>query len=292
MADLTTPRRVPLDYLTLGFGIAFAVLVGAACGRAVTGLQLGVLNLGVGAAALLILPQLRRAGGVSRLFGVTLPLLVFYLFYMETDLALTGPVVPWRDAIVARAELPWWREMTATEGPAALRETLAFAYMAYVPMLVAVVVALLAVPNEGASAPAETFVRRVCLAWAVCFVVFVLVPVLGPRFVFPDLQAARLGSGPFSALARVNQSRGMLHGGSFPTAHVAATTVALWSVWRSRSALRWAVAPLAAALAVACVYLTYHYVVDVLTGVVVGACTVGADGLLASRRRSEVGTAA
>ncbi len=79
----------------------------------------------------------------------------------------------------------------------------------------------------------------------------------------------------------------MLHGGSFPSAHVAATTVAVWSIWHSRHVLRWAVAPLAALLAVACVYLTYHYVVDVLAGIVVGAVAVASDGLLASRARGD-----
>jgi membrane-associated phospholipid phosphatase len=280
---VTAPRRDLLDYFSLVFGLAFAAALGAASGRAVAGLQLFLLNLGVSVAALLVLPRLRAAGPLPRLVGVTLPLLVFYIFYLETQLALSGPAVRWRDAVVAGAELPRWSAMTATAGSAVLGESLAFAYMAYVPMLVAVAVTLLAVPGTGPLAPAESFVRRVCLAWAVCFVIFVLVPVLGPRFLFPELQATRLGAGPFSALARINQSRGMLHGGSFPSAHMAATTVAVWSIWRRRHPLRWAVAPLSVALAVACVYLTYHYVVDVLAGIVVGAGVVTADGFLARR---------
>ena len=282
MAD-PPPRRARFDLWSFAFGLAFAALLGAAGGPAGAARELFLLNLSVGGAALLVLPRLRGAGPVPRLFGVTLPLLVFYLYYLEANLVLSGPAVPWRDAVVARAEWTWWSAMTPTPGSGVLREALAFAYMAYVPMLVAVAAALLVSPGRGAPAPAEAFVRRVCLAWAICFVVFVLVPVLGPRFQFPDLQAARLGSGPFSALARLNQSRGMLHGGSFPSAHVAATTVALWSIWRSRQALRWAVAPLAAALAVACVYLTYHYVVDVLAGVAVGACALAADAFLTAR---------
>jgi membrane-associated phospholipid phosphatase len=273
---LARPRD-PLDDFSLGFGLGYAVLIGVASGRVATGLELVLLNLGVAAAALLGLPRLRGGPSPARLVGVVLPLLVFYLYYLETRLALGGAAIAWRDAVVARAELPWWRAASAAPQPAALGEVLAFGYVAYVPMLVAVIVVLLAAPSRGARAPAESAVRRICLAWALCFVVFILVPVRGPRFLFPWLQPARFGAGPFSALAHVNQAYGMLYGGSFPSAHVAATTVVLWSAWRWRRALLWAVVPVSAALTIGCVYLAYHYVADVAAGVLFGAAAIAVD---------------
>jgi membrane-associated phospholipid phosphatase len=268
--------REPLDRLSLGFGLAYAALIGMASGRLTTGLELFLVNLAVAVTALLLLPRLRAGPWPVRLLGVVLPLLVFYLYYLETRLAQGGGIV-WREAVVARVELPWWRAMSEAPQPRLLGEVLAFGYVAYVPMLVVVVLALLADPARGALAPAETVVRRICLAWALCFVVFVLVPVRSPRFLFPGLQAARFGGGPFSALARINQAYGMLYGGSFPSAHVAATAVAVWSTWRWRRALLWAVLPVAVALTVGCVYLAYHYVVDVAVGILFGGLAIVLD---------------
>ena len=276
--------RDPLDDFSLGFGLAFAVLVGFASGRAATGLELFLLNLGVAATALMIVPRLRAGPPLVRFLGVALPLLVFYLYYLEARLALGGPAVAWRDAVVAGAELPWWRAMSAGPQPALLGELLAFGYVAYVPLLLGVTVALLGGPARGAAAPAESLARRICLAWALCFVVFILVPVRGPRFLFPWLQAARFGAGPFSFLAHLNQAYGMLYGGSFPSAHVAATAVAVWSVWRWRRHLLWAVLPLAIALAISCVYLAYHYIVDVVVGVLFGAAGVMVDRYVVAGR--------
>ncbi len=274
----------PLDSFSLGFGVLFAVLVGVGSGRAATGLEVLLLNLVVGGTAVAVLPRLRAGRSVSRFFGVALQLVIFYLYYLEARLALGGPAVPWRDATVASVELPWWRAMSGVPQSGVLGELLAFGYMAYVPMLLGVIVALLADEPRGALAPAESLVRRVCLAWALCFVVFVVVPVLGPRFQFPALQAGRLGKGLFSSLAHLNQTYGMLHGGSFPSAHVAATAVAVWSAWRWRRALLWLVLPLAVLLAVACVYLAYHYVVDVVVGVLFGAAGVVADRVVVAPR--------
>jgi membrane-associated phospholipid phosphatase len=268
--------RDPLDDFGLGFGLAYAVLIGVASGRAITGLELLLVNLGAGLTALALLPRLRAGRSLGRFCGIALSLLLFYLYYLETRLVLNGAAVSWRDAVVARVELPWWRAMTATPQSAVLGEFFAFGYVVYVPMLLGVAAALLAVPGRGPRAPAESLVRRVCLAWALCFVVFVLVPVLGPRFLFPSVQAARLAAGPFSFLARLNQY-GQLHGGSFPSAHVAATAVTVWSTWRWRRALLWIVLPLSVLLAASCVYLLYHYVIDVLVGVLFGGAAVMGD---------------
>jgi membrane-associated phospholipid phosphatase len=290
-SDATGWPDDPLDGLSVACGVGFALLYGVASGRAATGLGLLLANLGVSLTALVVLPRLRAGRPPVRFLGVAVPLLVFYLYYLEARLALGGPSVAWRDAAVARAELPWWRAMSAAPQPALLGEVLAFGYVAYVPMLLGVLVALLSEPAAGGPAPAESLVRRICLAWALCFIVFILVPVRGPRFLFPWLQPARFGTGPFSHLAHLNQAYGMLYGGSFPSAHVAATTVAVWSTWRWRRALLWAVLPVSAALAISCVYLAYHYVVDVAVGVLFGAVAVTVDRCVVAGLQRRAGRA-
>jgi membrane-associated phospholipid phosphatase len=253
-------------------------------GRAAVGLGLLLLNLGLGLAASAVLPRLRARTGVSRFFGVALPLLVFFVFYREAAVALSQPDITWMDGRVARAELRLWEAATPARASAALGEVLALAYMSYVPLLIAVTVVLLRSPDQESRRPAETFVRRVCLSWAICYVVFLLVPVQGPRFAFPGLQEPRMGTGPFSAIAHWNQEYGMLRGAAFPSAHIAATTVALWSAWRwERSSFRWFL-PVGVTLSIGALYLGYHYVADVLGGIVVGVLAIAIDDAGIRRR--------
>lgn len=277
-----TIQRDPVDAITLAFGLVLAPAVGLASGHAGTGLVLAAVNAALALAASAVLPRLRTRTGLARFFGLALPLLVFYVLYRETHLALSQPDIGWLDAGVARLEWPWWERTRGTHGSRLIGELLALAYMAYVPLILLLVAVLGRRAQRGPDGPAEALVRRICVAWVICYLLFLAVPVLGPRFVFPDVQPPRLGTGPFSALATFNQDHGMLRGAAFPSAHVAATVVAVWSAWRWWRAGFWAVLPIAAALAAGAVYLGYHYVVDVVAGAAVGAAAVAIDA--ATRR--------
>jgi membrane-associated phospholipid phosphatase len=254
-------------------------MVGAASGRMFAGLGLAALNLAVAVLSLALMPRMRAGRGAARFLGVTLPLFVFYLFFKEAGLALSRPGIVWLDSIVARPEIGWWTAAGTDPGSALLGELLAAAYMSYIPLLVTVAVVLVALPERGSRAPAETFVRRVCIAWAICYVLYLIIPVLGPRFVYVGYQPPRMGPGPISALAQYNQDHGMLRGAAFPSAHVAATAVAVWSAWRWRRAVFPFVFPMSVALVIGAVYLGYHYVVDVLAGLLVAALATSTDHL-------------
>lgn len=141
--------------------------------------------------------------------------------------------------------------------------------MSYVPFLFTT--AVLAMRRRGGDEAIETLVRRIAFVWAACFVLFLLIPVLGPRFMHPEEQASLFGTGRFSAIALLNQRYAMLHGGSFPSAHIAAVTVAISSLgWRQRMVLL----PFAAAIVVSVIALRYHYRLDVVAGVGLGLAAV------------------
>jgi hypothetical protein len=105
----------------------------------------------------------------------------------------------------------------------------------------------------------------------VCDLAFVLYPVMGPRFVFRDLQWSRMGSGGLARFARAYQEQGMLRGGAFPSAHVAGTVAVMAPLWRWRRTLFWALSPIAAGLMAGAVLFGYHYASDVVVGAGVGA---------------------
>jgi len=279
----------PVYAILMLFGVAYALMVGAASRDPLTGLGLVLLNLTVVAVALSVMPRMRASRGWIRFVGVTLPLFVFYLYFKEAGLALGGPDVVWLDSEIAGFELGWWESAGTDPRSPFLGELLALAYMSYVPLLLLVAVAMVRLPLRGAWAPAETYVRRICIAWAICYVLYLAVPVLGPRFVYTGYQGPRMGEGPASALARLNQSHGMLRGAAFPSAHLAATAVAVWSAWCWRRTLFLPVLSVSVALAIGAVYLGYHYVVDVAAGLLVAVLAIGVDSLPC--RRSSSGNA-
>ena len=272
----------PLDWFTLAYGSAFAILIGVLAGTLPTGFVLLLLNGGIALVAFVLLPKLRIGHRVLRFFGVTLPLLVFYLYYRETMLVLQLPDIVWRDPQVAIVEMALWEKLAPISRSPAVGEILALAYMSYVPLLLFVAAVMLG-QSGGPDHPAETMVRRVCFAWGICYAVFVFVPVLGPRLLFPDLQDLRIGNGPFSAIARLNQELGMLHGAAFPSAHIAATVVATWSAWCWRRVLFWGILPVSIGITAGAICLGYHYLTDVFAGAFVAVTAVFLDRLTIKR---------
>ena len=66
---------------------------------------------------------------------------------------------------------------------------------------------------------------------------------------------------------------GSIHGGCFPSSHVAAAFAVLFSVKRYEKPIFWILLPIVFSLAIAVVYTRYHYAVDSIAGALVGtAC--------------------
>jgi membrane-associated phospholipid phosphatase len=109
-------------------------------------------------------------------------------------------------------------------------------------------------------------------ALLVAYIGYISVPVAGPVFtrtftVSLDMQLM----GPVKA-AMMDATRIELD--CFPSVHTCASVLLAWGLWRHARRLFWAVAPMAATIPVACVYLRYHYVVDVLAGLALAAATL------------------
>lgn len=105
----------------------------------------------------------------------------------------------------------------------------------------------------------------VTLAFYVCYLVFVLFPVMGPRHYWGDATGAIAEILP-ARLMKAAQHGGSAMGTAFPSSHVAACWCAVYAVWRNVRWLAVALAPVALALALGTVYGQFHYAVDALAG--------------------------
>ncbi len=100
------------------------------------------------------------------------------------------------------------------------------------------------------------------------YVFFMSYPVDSPFYLFRPLEAP-LTDGFFYRLVHFFSDRGGARGGAFPSAHVSVSLV-IWIVaWQRQRLMAWVLAPVIAGLVGATVYGRFHYLLDVLAGLLV-----------------------
>jgi membrane-associated phospholipid phosphatase len=258
--------------------------------------RLLLLVVHVTAALMLIRQPLHIDGwpGSERLWGHVrhlLPLLVAPMFYWEVPLlaqaihggAMYDPIVLRWEAMVfggqpsqtLAAAWPWlW-----------LSEPLHAAYLSYYAIVLGPALALYLLGRIGAFRRVVFTLVVVILAHQAAFIAF---PVLGPRYLFPA-PGGPLEAGPLYQLTHRVLESGSSPGTAFPSSHVGiavAVTIALF-----REGIRTApwLALLTTLLAVSTVYGGFHYAVDAIAGVVLGATAAAVAPALRRRLRRRFG---
>jgi membrane-associated phospholipid phosphatase len=123
---------------------------------------------------------------------------------------------------------------------------------------------------SGRRQGARESIIRIMAAFYVCYVIFLLFPVAGPRYLFPLAQNAATAV-PVARFTQDLLNGGAAWGTAFPSSHVAVTLVAAlcgWLSWRAFGAVLLVGASL---LTAATVYGQFHYAIDAIAGLVVGA---------------------
>lgn len=150
----------------------------------------------------------------------------------------------------------------------ALTDFMAFSYMTYFLYLV-ILPAILLVARERLAF--WTVMVSAAIAHNSVYAISILFPVESPYFSLAALQTKPLSGGIFTATIGLIEHFGRVHGAAFPSAHVAGSTVAVLAARRFRPWLFWIFLPFYLSMCVATVYGRYHFVADVLAGIVVGA---------------------
>jgi membrane-associated phospholipid phosphatase len=130
------------------------------------------------------------------------------------------------------------------------------------------------------------FVSVVSFAFYICYFIFILLPVVGPRIFYsevlppalmtellhgsvPPPYPDALQSGWCFNLMKLIYHHFEAFGAAFPSSHVVVAIVTAWFSWRYLPRLRWLHLALVPPLCAATVYCRYHYLVDVIAGVAV-----------------------
>lgn len=144
----------------------------------------------------------------------------------------------------------------------ALSEWMAFAYSSYGPFF-AIVFGSLYLKDENQ--PAEELIFMSTLALAIGYASYTIIPAKGPMFTqhfsIPlDLYYMKEFKNLYMDQPRIDRD-------CFPSLHTALTLIFLYSSWKNIRPLFWILLPIAIFIPIACVYLRYHYVVDVFAGI-------------------------
>ena len=241
-------------------------------------------------AAALVLAVLARSGRLPDALRDWTPLLLGPLLYVELRWSIPGAGRPHADALVAMWESRVFpsdpsRTLAGAWPSVVLSEMLHAAYVSYY--------ALMYVP------PVLLWLRRrhrefgatvlaLVVVYTLCFGIYTLFPVDGPRFLHGPASAPH---GPVRNFVVALLESGSSRGTAFPSSHVAASLVAAVCALRFSRRLGWVVAVLAGGLAVGAVYGGYHYAIDIVAGGVTGALAAAvAYGLerRRARRRADV----
>ncbi len=264
LASWSLPDRLGISWLV---GLA---LVAAVCRPARPMLVVVAILVAASVAIVAAWGARSRIGRVVQDFS---PIAVIYAVF-----SLTGPIVaaanPARwDAPLAAVDqrlfgglADAWRGVLGR--PSWLTDAASVAYVSFyfVPLAIAV-----ALHRQRRRSEFESFVFTLMVAFFLPFAGYLLLPATGPRVPLAD-EAHVLGGGIVANVVRAVLRAGETNRvDAFPSGH--ATVSLVFLVAGARSFSRWRV-PLAAcviAILFSTVYLSLHYVVDLLAGAVVAA---------------------
>jgi len=121
--------------------------------------------------------------------------------------------------------------------------------------------------------------RRYIFTLTACFYVsyagYFTIPAYGPRTALADRNRVPLETSPVArAISRTINQLEQTKLDAFPSGHTMIATAVLIVAWRRFRRLFWFVLPVAALLILSTMYCRYHYLVDVLAGIVLAFGTV------------------
>ena len=273
--------RTPVSTVLGGYlalGLPFLVAGG------LDGLRVLVLGLHLAALAFVWLVS-TPPGGAARMARDWFPLLLIPLLYLELPLlmeGMPGPVV-YHDPTIAALELSLFGAQPSFEWAGAwpwapVSELLHASYFSYY--------AITYVPGMLLHSRQDAFdetMLAVVLAFLLCYVVFIVFPVQGPRYLGVP---AGVPDGPVRGLVLAVLEGGSSRGAAFPSAHVSVAVVQTAMALRHQPRVGWVLLPVALGLAAGAVYGGFHYGIDALAGALVGLIAAAAARPLGARLKA------
>lgn len=129
------------------------------------------------------------------------------------------------------------------------------------------------------------FVVIVCVVFYCCYLIYIFLPVEGPK----AMRIEYVSSGYFFVpIMDFIYAHAEKPGAAFPSSHVAAALAILIVAFQTHKGTYWVLLPLFFGLTIATVYCFYHYVIDIIFGILTGFLLYAAgNGFFRSFSRQE-----
>ena len=266
LALLISLLRSPLG--VLGFYLAATLpllLVGLSNGGVVGGWLVALTHIVAGGGAF----WLASRKEVNQWLTLWLVLLAIPIAYAEVPWLNQALASGYRDPLV----LAWERTLTGFDPSRELAgrfswlwmsESLHFAYLSFYP---AIYLPPIALAVRGRLREATTTALGILIASVVCYLVFAVFPVQGPRYFGPP---QGVPDGPMRRLTLMILESGSSRGAAFPSAHMALMTAQAGLALRFQRKMGVFLTLAALGVGVGAVYGGFHYTVDMAAGTLVG----------------------
>ena len=197
---------------------------------------------------------------------------LFFLFCFEELAHLVHLVNPgWEDAKLIAFDY-WltgvhpalWLEQFATP---ARNDFFQFTYITYFTYLLIVCGVLYFRRDWKAYWATMTYSAA---GYVIGYLVAMIFPIQSPWFTMAGMWHGELHGGAFTTAINFIEHFGRVRGAAFPSEHVAGSVAALWGAWKHRRWLFWTLLPFTVCMCASTIWGRYHYVADVLAGIVTG----------------------
>ncbi|MCK4404397.1 MAG: phosphatase PAP2 family protein [candidate division Zixibacteria bacterium] len=276
MTNKKVGRYLLIDKATLIYMAALSLLILIFHANLSNWMTYIAFNLGICVAVVLVANGLNHK--VSRwMFFIRhwYPLLFFTLLYEETRNLVHLIFPQFFDPLINRLELAVfgvyptvWMQKFICFGAS---EYLMFSYSFYYFLLVVLGVGLF-FSNKIKEFDDLLFTSAV--AYYISYLGFILFPVEGPRFALVSSYQVEINGGFFTSLAHGLIDVAGIRGGAMPSSHVAVALVVLVYARRHHRILYYVLSPLIASLLISTVYGRFHYISDVVAGLLVGGGSI------------------
>ena len=269
-------KFIAVDYWVAGYALLVSAmaLVFAQDQTSLAGSH--ALHLGVVCAVVGVARWVPRSGRLALFLRYGYPILLYTFLYRDTGHYIFLIFDFWFDpAVLVFEEWILGLSLTAKLAHFASKgwlEFFMFGYFAYYLMLPLGVVTMWLLRQT------ELF-RRMNIAVAASFFVsyamFLLFPLEGPRYAMHDLLPPLEGV-IFYPLVMAIQDTGAIHGGCMPSSHTAVAWVITYYLYLAKRTLGRLLIGVSVLLSVGCVWGRFHYVTDVVLGLVIFVATTAA----------------
>jgi membrane-associated phospholipid phosphatase len=154
-------------------------------------------------------------------------------------------------------------------------ELMEFAYFAYYFIPLATILVIFRCKLRTRNQKWErlrAFIRDLGATMLICYSLYTFFPAWGPKYF--QLGPIKVDGWVFTDIMNYIHTHGAILGAAFPSSHVAATMISWWHVWTLSPRHRIWMSLLFALLCMSTVYCRYHYIVDVIGGLLVAGMVI------------------